>query len=79
MFLKVVNVISSHYLSFKGQGTYFNPKLNENGQEYQLPGYTTDILNQKTMEFLEKNNNYPFCALLWHKACHAPFTPSSQT
>ena len=34
-----------HWVSFKGQGTYFDPDLNINGKTAKVKGYTTDLLN----------------------------------
>ncbi len=65
-----------YWLSFRGQGEYHNPELNENGQEFQADGYITDILTQKTLDFLDVHTEDPFCILMWHKACHAPFEPA---
>ena len=67
-----------YWLSFKGQGVYYNPELNENGRDISEEGYITDILTDKTINFLKKNQDDPFCALLWHKACHEPFTPAER-
>lgn len=67
-----------YWLSFKGQGVYNNPELNENGKEIKEEGYITDILTDKTINFIKENPDEPFCALLWHKACHGPFTPADR-
>jgi N-acetylglucosamine-6-sulfatase len=67
-----------YWLSFKGQGVYNNPELNINGEVVKEEGYITDILTGKTVDFLSENKNDPFCVLLWHKACHAPFTPAER-
>jgi N-acetylglucosamine-6-sulfatase len=67
-----------YWLSFKGQGVYNNPELNENGRVFTEEGYITDILTDKTIRFIQENQNDPFCVLLWHKACHAPFTPAER-
>ena len=67
-----------YWLSFKGQGVYNDPELNENGRVIREEGYITDILNGKAISFLQENQNDPFCLLLWHKACHAPFTPAER-
>src|SRR6266516_57015 len=42
-----------HWVSFKGQGTYFDPELNINGKNAKIKGYTTDILNDHAVAFLE--------------------------
>ncbi|WP_430813796.1 sulfatase family protein [Carboxylicivirga sp. RSCT41] len=67
-----------YWLSFKGQGVYNNPELNINGKVVNESGYITDILSDKTVDFIKDNPNDPFCVLLWHKACHAPFTPAER-
>jgi N-acetylglucosamine-6-sulfatase len=67
-----------YWLSFKGQGVYNNPELNVNGSVTKEEGYITDILTDKTVRFLQENQDDPFCVLLWHKACHAPFTPAER-
>jgi len=67
-----------YWLSFKGQGVYNDPELNINGDEVKVAGYITDILTDKTIDFLNDNTEDPFCVLLWHKACHGPFTPAER-
>lgn len=67
-----------YWLSFKGQGVYNNPELNINGEVVNETGYITDILTDKAVDFISENKNDPFCVLLWHKACHAPFTPAER-
>jgi len=67
-----------YWLSFKGQGVYNDPELNINGDEVKIAGYITDILTDKTVDFLNDNTEDPFCVLLWHKACHHPFTPAER-
>jgi N-acetylglucosamine-6-sulfatase len=67
-----------YWLSFKGQGVYNDPELNINGDVVKEKGYITDILTNKTIEFLSENKDKPFCIQLWHKACHGPFTPAER-
>jgi len=67
-----------YWLSFKGQGVYNDPLLNEDGVEKKEKGYITDILTDKTIEFLSEDSGKPFCVQLWHKACHGPFTPAER-
>ncbi|VGO13531.1 Arylsulfatase [Pontiella desulfatans] len=67
-----------YWLSFKGQGVYNNPELNINGDFVKQEGYITDILTDKAVDFISENKNDPFCVLLWHKACHAKFTPAER-
>lgn len=63
-----------HWVSMKGQGTSFNPILNENGKRVQHSGHTTDILNQKVNEFVQKKRDKPFCIYIAHKALHPELT-----
>lgn len=65
-----------YWLSFKGQGVYEDPMLNENGREFRATGYMSDILTDHAVEFLEKKRDKPFCMVLSHKAVHEPFTPA---
>lgn len=66
------------WLSFTGQGGYEDPKLNENGRDFEAQGYMTDILTQYAVDFLKKPREKPFCLCLWHKAVHGPFTPADR-
>ncbi len=65
-----------YWLSFEGQGEYFDPELNEDGTNYRAQGYITDILTEKTLRFMEQTQDQPFCVCLWHKANHGPFKPA---
>ncbi|HJR59216.1 MAG TPA: sulfatase [Vicinamibacterales bacterium] len=66
-----------HWISFRGQGVYSNPELNINGQRRQVKGYTTDILTDSAISWLEaqRNQSAPFFLYLSHKAVHAEFEP----
>jgi N-acetylglucosamine-6-sulfatase len=66
-----------YWLSFKGQGRYENPPLNENGRTFQATGYMTDILTDYAVDWIaNRPKDKPFCLNLWHKAVHGPFTPA---
>ena len=67
-----------HWVSFPGQGTYFDPTLNTNGKRRQFRGYTTDILTDHALEWLEqrRNSEQPFFLYLSFKAVHYPFRPA---
>lgn len=66
-----------YWLSFTGQGRYFDPKLNENGRRFKEKGYMTDILTDYALGFLDRQiKNTPFCLVLAHKAVHQPFKPA---
>jgi N-acetylglucosamine-6-sulfatase len=63
-----------YWVSFKGQGTYINPDLNENGKMVPTHGYTTDILSQRAVKFVERQHTRPFFLWLAHKAVHPEMT-----
>jgi N-acetylglucosamine-6-sulfatase len=67
-----------HWISFQGQGVYSDPVLNVNGERRQVKGYTTDILTDSAISWLESQRNQaaPFFLYLSHKAVHAEFEPS---
>ena len=67
-----------YWFSFIGQGKYFDPPVNDNGNEYRENGYMTDILTRKTITWLKelRDPNKPFSLNLWHKAVHQPFSPA---
>lgn len=67
-----------YWLSFKGQGVYNNPPLNENGKEFNAEGYMTDLLNDYAINWLKKPRNKPFLLYLSHKAIHGPSTPAER-
>ena len=67
-----------YWFSFIGQGQYFNPKVNDNGRETQIEGYMTDILTDKTVDWLvnKRDPDKPFSLNLWHKAVHEKHLPA---
>ena len=67
-----------YWFSFIGQGQYFNPEVNDNGVETQEEGYITDILTEKTVDWLmnKRDKNKPFSLNLWHKAVHEKHLPA---
>jgi N-acetylglucosamine-6-sulfatase len=67
-----------YWFSFIGQGQYFNPNVNDNGKEIKLEGYITDILTEKTIDWLKnkRDPDKPFSVNLWHKAVHEKHLPA---
>ncbi len=63
-----------YWVSMKGQGTSFDPELNINGKRKKFTGHTTDVLNQKAVEFLKQKKEKPFCLYIAHKALHPELT-----
>lgn len=62
------------WVSFKGQGTYFNPAINEDGRSVQPSDYITDILSDYAVEFIRRRHDKPFLVYLAHKAIHPEVT-----
>jgi N-acetylglucosamine-6-sulfatase len=69
-----------HWVSFRGQGTYRDPVLNVDGERRTVPGYTTDVLTDHALAWLEerKNARPPFFLMLSHKAVHTEFVPAER-
>lgn len=67
------------WVSFRGQGVYYDPTLNIDGERRQVEGYITDLLTDYTLEWLEEvDRDQPFFAYLSHKAVHAEFEPAER-
>ena len=68
-----------YWLSFKGQGVYYNPTFNINGKQvaHADSSNTTDLLTDYAVRWLEQQaKDKPFCLYLSHKAVHAEFQPT---
>jgi N-acetylglucosamine-6-sulfatase len=65
-----------YWVSFRGQGVYEDPVLNENGHSVKRTGYITDILTDYAVQWLKARGNEPFLLVLSHKAPHDPFHPA---
>ena len=65
-----------HWVSFRGQGDYFDPTLNVDGRRSRVRGYTTDILAEHALRWLKRKRSKPFFLYLSFKAVHYPFEPA---
>ncbi len=67
-----------HWESFAGQGTYYSPRVNINGEwtNYDSDVYITDLLTDHAIDFVKDNSGRPFFVYLSHKAVHDPFQAS---
>jgi len=65
-----------HWVSFRGQGPYFDPVLNINGEQQQVEGYMTDLLTEHALDWLADDRDRPFFLYLSHKAVHGMFDPA---
>jgi len=61
-----------HWEIVPGQGNYYNPDfIRESGDTVRIHGYLTDIITDKSIEWLEnRDRNKPFCLMVHHKAQH---------
>lgn len=60
-----------------GQGLYHNPVMNEMGNEHVIPGYVSEIITEKTINWLDqRDTDKPFFLMCHHKAPHRPWEPS---
>jgi N-acetylglucosamine-6-sulfatase len=58
------------WVSFKGQGSYLNPDINEDGKSVKPQGYISDILTSYAVDFIKQQHDKPFLVYLAHKAIH---------
>jgi arylsulfatase A-like enzyme len=64
------------WVSFVGQGVYFDPELNVDGEPAMGTGYMTDILTDEAVSFIEASSGeQPFLAVIAHKAVHPEIFP----
>jgi arylsulfatase A-like enzyme len=54
----------------QGQGSTFDPVVNDDGHDVQTRGYVTDLLNKKTIDFIRQKHSRPYFVYLSHKAMH---------
>lgn len=70
-----------YWLSFQGQGVYYNPVFNINGNRIKQPegSYISDLLTNYAVEWMNKRDkNKPFFLYLSHKGVHAEFQPAKR-
>lgn len=71
----------NYWVSFRGQGVYYNPLLNIDGKhvQYKDSTYITDLLTDLSLEWLKKRDkNKPFFLYLSHKAVHEREAPAKR-
>ena len=71
----------NHYdiiTGYGGQGKYFYPVMNRNGKTRTHNGYTSDVITNKTIQWLSKDRNpkKPFMLMVQHKAPHRSWQPA---
>lgn len=76
--LKSVPTGFDHSEVLIGQGNYYNPVFIENGDTTRSEGYVTDIITDKSLDWLnQRDTKKPFCLLLHHKATHRVWKPDT--
>ena len=68
-----------HWACFQGQGTYFNPTLNVNGEVIKPEGFTDDVTSEMAADWMNTAGQKPFLAIVGFKSCHSPFEPPPRT
>ena len=65
-----------YYHVLRGQGPYYNPKMLTSSGDVEHTGYTTEIITNETLDWLqERDDSKPFFLLYWHKAPHRNWQP----
>ncbi|MCK4921305.1 MAG: sulfatase [Bacteroidales bacterium] len=60
-----------------GQGNYFNPTLNTKEGKRRTTGYSSDVITDISLEWLEeRDQNQPFFLMTHFKAAHGPWQPA---
>lgn len=59
-----------YWSALPGQGRTIDPQLYEDGEIRDAPGYVTDVLTDRVLEFIERDREQPFFLYLGHKAIH---------
>ncbi len=68
------------WVSFKGQGVYFNPTFNIDGKRVKRQGHVSDLLTEYALDWLknDRDQDKPFLLYLSHKAVHGMFEPAKR-
>ena len=76
----------NYSLVLVGQGAYYNPTFIEdpkgdgNRERIQITGYATDVITDRSLDWLKKQRaqdpDKPFMLMLQHKAPHRPWMPA---
>lgn len=66
------------YGILQGQGSYYNPILQTPNGKKEISGYTTDIITERTLDWLKskRDKDTPFFLMVNHKAPHRNWLPS---
>jgi arylsulfatase A-like enzyme len=59
-----------YWVAMPGQGHATNPDLFEDGALHKVHGYTTDLLTERAVSFIRREQGHPFLLYFAHKAVH---------
>ncbi len=68
-----------HWEVLPGQGSYYNPHfLQQDGSKVQREGYCTDLITERSLEWLKngRDESKPFLLMCQHKAPHRNWSPA---
>src|SRR5262245_50081935 len=68
----------NRWVSFPGQGVYYDPEFNIDGIRKKHTGYITDLLTDYAAEWVAAQRDSRFFLYLSHKAVHAMFEPAQR-
>jgi N-acetylglucosamine-6-sulfatase len=63
-----------YWVAMRGQGEANEPWLEEGTRRGPVPGYVTDVLTARALEFVRRPRTRPFLLVLAHKALHPNIT-----
>jgi len=67
----------NHWHILPGQGLYYNPPMIRDGERLEHEGYTTDLITDLSLEWLEnRDQGKPFLLMSQHKAPHREWAPA---
>jgi arylsulfatase A-like enzyme len=68
----------NHWEVLIGQGNYYNTDFIENGERKRSHGYVTDVITDKSIDWIkQRRQDEPFCLLVHHKATHRIWMPDT--
>ncbi len=68
------------WMVLPGQGEYYNPDFRTPQGIVRIPGYVTNIITDKALEWLDgiTGQDKPFCLMVQHKAPHRNWMPAPE-
>lgn len=68
-----------HWCILPGDGRYADPEFIDKGKKEVVKGYVTDVITDKTIDWLKNRDaTKPFCVLCHHKAPHREWNPDAK-